>query len=340
MKHRREVSPLLKRKLAPRSIFAPGMKIRMNIVPMFLALVVPWAVFTLCCGLTAFRLMYYHPVVVIFLLGGICAFCLASIIYAVWARRRNPDPTWFSYFALLMGLAALAGTLVGMQLYKRYTKSFLQFQDLNVVRDVDAGSAKGGNVMDAGALFFAPGTRIDEEKSSHFKQQTLYCVAPIVSSHLIPETQSYDFWVVGKDCCSTSSSDFRCGAWDEGRARSGIRILDDADLAYYRLAVQQAESTFNIMAKHPIFIEWSLDPVKDMAARYHRLLQTFISAIAMAFIVGLFCLCVAIIGFSFLGRGASRYTEPYYMDHAHHQHGGFAGPGYSGHSHGGPIYMV
>merc|ERR1712226_1286683 len=100
-----------------------------------------------------------------------------------------------------------------------------------------------------------------------------YCVAPIVQKNLsMPVTHSYDFWVVGEDCCSTTSSDFRCGQWRNPAARSGIRVLDTHDSMYYRLAVQQAETLYGIVSTHPIFFTWVEDPQAEVSSLH---LQAF-----------------------------------------------------------------
>eukprot|EP00439_Symbiodinium_sp_Y106_P075243 s846_g14.t2 len=77
-------------------------------------------------------------------------------------------------------------------------------------------------------------------------------VAPIVGPGVsTPLRQTYDFWAIGKDCCSVGASDFRCGSWGSTQAHTGLREVNEADLEYYRLAVQQAASLYDIMALGP-----------------------------------------------------------------------------------------
>ena len=71
----------------------------------------------------------------------------------------------------------------------------------------------GQQLLDAGIVQFAPGSQLDVKKSMGFKNGELYCVAPIVFGTASPV--SYDFWAVGKDCCSGSQADFSCRRWAE-----------------------------------------------------------------------------------------------------------------------------
>lgn len=175
-----------------------------------------------------------------------------------------PDPTWLTFFALAIGIALFAGTYKGLSVYRQFTEPYLSLQSMKVTGmgendgfDVNKG---GEAIMDAGIVRFSPTTSVDLERTSHFMYKTLYCVAPLVDGGTAPQSQSYDIWVVGKNCCATGASDYRCGLWQDNGALFGTRVTADEDLAYYRLAVQQAESVFGMMARHPIFFTQSTDP--------------------------------------------------------------------------------
>merc|ERR1740123_2703950 len=116
--------------------------------------------------------------------------------------------------------------------------------------------------MDAGRVVFSPGSSLDVSKAMGFRNEDTYCVAPVASGSVQGHAPlaSYDFWAVGKNCCSGSAGDFRCGWYDAKRARGGVRMVRDEDRAFYRLAVQQAQSTFQIKSVHPLFFHWVEDP--------------------------------------------------------------------------------
>lgn len=295
--------PPVKDRLAqPRSIFAPGSRIRMNFVPLFLNLFLPWGVFTICNGLTSFSLMNERPTLVFVLLGLVFAFWLASCYLAYWARVHLPEPTWFTYAAVAIGIAFISGTYSGLSHFGSSGASYNKVADLKVASQVDVNIATGLDVLDAGVVFFADGTHLDGMRSWHFKQRHLYCVAPIVSN----KSRTFDFWAVGRDCCSVDSSDFRCGAWGASNAHTGIRVLDE-DVPFYRLAVQQAETLYGIVATHPTFFRWSQDPVAEMESQQHESFRKYQAQTMEAFVVCLLGLGLMAFRFAWLGRSSSAY---------------------------------
>merc|ERR1719162_2510393 len=200
---------------------------------------IPWGIFLFVCGMCSFSVMYFKPMMGYGLLafGVLC--WVGSVLLALNRRKYDPEPGWYMFFAIMAGLAIFAGWWLGSGIYNTFSFPYYQVRDLKVVSNVDAMTERGQNVMDAGMMYFAKGNRIDPRRAWHFKQKTVYCVAPIIKGKNsdVPDTQSFDFWAVGKDCCSVSASDFRCGAYNDPKARSGIRVLNDADRPFYRLAV-------------------------------------------------------------------------------------------------------
>lgn len=168
--------------------------------------------------------------------------------------------------------------------------------------------------MDAGILYFAQNNHLDSMKSWHFKHRSLYCVAPVTNG-ATPGTQSYDFWAVGEDCCSTTTSDFRCGPdWGSLTARAGIRVLDADELQNYRLAVQQAETLYGVVATHPIFFRWSKDPLHEVNSWNEKAFKSYVYMVALAFVVSLLVVVLATCKFAWIGRASSAYAMDFYSD--------------------------
>jgi len=287
----------------------------MNIVPMFLNIFVPWGVFIIVLGITSFYIMYSRPMVGYAVVAVAILFWFISFLFGLRMRKSDPEPTWFLYFSISLGVAVFAAIILGENIYSNYSFPYYQVRDLKAISNLDASREHGQNVMDAGIFYFAEGNKIDAMRTWHFKQKTVYCVAPITKGYpSVPETQSFDFWAVGKDCCSESASDFRCGAYSNPSARGGIRNLNDADQAFYRLAVEQATALYGIQASHPVFFEWSADPKVDVASWNQRGFNRYLVYVSFALVLACFAMAMASCKFSFLGRAESVYGEQIYSD--------------------------
>merc|ERR1719502_1744702 len=109
---------------------------------------------------------------------------------------------------------------------------------------------------------FTKGSSLWLQRSIGFKNEDVYCVAPIRSAN---NTQStFDFWAVGINCCSGHAPDFQCGEFSNPMARSGLRVMDLQARDNFRLAVKEAEAAFNIQAPHPVFMHWMMDPQAEV----------------------------------------------------------------------------
>lgn len=303
--------PLMHRLHAPRSVFTPGHRIRMNVVPMFLNIFLPWLVFIAVLSICSFKLMYSRKPMAYILLVLLVASWIVSFFVARDKRKNDPEPAWFSYFSIMLGVAIFFGYVLGRGIFMDWSWNYYTLKDLKVIGHLDASKELGQNVMDAGVVYFAEGNKIDSMRSWHFKQDTVYCVAPIIAGEYpaVPETQSFDFWAVGKDCCSVSASDFRCGAFSNPKSRSALRAISQQDTPYYRLAVEQAETLYGIMATHPVFFEWTQDPLERMNLWMERSFIHFVMYASMAFVVSLLGVSCASCKFAWLGRSESIYAQ-------------------------------
>merc|ERR1719387_2372754 len=155
---RREMDPLLKQKIMkPRGVFNVGTRLRMNVVPLFLNIFIPWGAFIFCSALLGLRFRYNYA-----------SFAYALFV-AVRARKSEPDPTWFTYFAIMLGIGVFAGGYWGDMIYENYYRNYYEIKDLKVVGHLDVAKESGQNNMDAGIIYFAEGNKIDGTKSWHFK---------------------------------------------------------------------------------------------------------------------------------------------------------------------------
>jgi len=312
-----QIHPEVKDRLArQRSVFAPGHRIRMNIIPMFLNVFVPWGLWILIVGIAGFSLMYFHPgvawtLIILIIVGWIGAFGMA-----VYARRQMADPQWFSYFALITAIAIIYGLIHGLVIYNLHNEGYFAITDLKRIDGVNPATDKGQNMMDGGVFTFVEGSRVDPTRSWHFKQGILYCVAPIIGSPVQPETLGYDFWAVGKDCCSVSSSDFRCGDAVNPASRTAVRVLGSSDMQMYKLAVEQTEALYNIQSPHPIFFQWYENAQAEIDSWSNAGFNSFLRHCAFFFVVCLFGMTLFSCKYSYIGRGESVYDMDFYDDPA------------------------
>lgn len=236
---------------------------RLNVVAAILSLFVPWLLFCLVYCLFSFDTHYKQPsmcligagvalfVVVVF---GVLA---AAVLMARRAGDWSQEPTWYIFLFATSLLAWALALGVGNYNFWHNTQPFFDVQNLNSYSGVDPSRQRGQQMMDIGRAQFVEGTHLDLSKAMGFHNLDTYCVAPITSGN--SPLASYDFWAVGVNCCASDSADFRCGEFANPHASAGLRLMRDEQRPFFRLAVQQAESVYNIKATHPLFFTWMQD---------------------------------------------------------------------------------
>lgn len=285
---------------ASASVFTPGKRRRMNLVAICLNIFLPWFMFSSLYAAMSFSFHYQRPAVtwlLVFL--GVCVVFLAGLM-AVQARKKDRDPMWYTFATIALALAVVLAVILGDMNFSYNMQPFYDIENLNTYPSVNPAREKGQQLMDAGRVYFADGAMLDMRKAMGFKNLDLFCVTPIV--HGEDQLASYDFWAVGINCCSGVSADFRCGEFNNPHARSGLRLMRDDQRPFFRLAVQQAEAAYNIKATHPLFFYWMQDPVAEMNAYRDDGFKYYLLGIFTHFAFNLFCVVIAVVGFSKIGR--------------------------------------
>jgi len=283
-----------------------GDRRRLNVVPICLNLFLPWMLFSSLFAVMSFSIHYHSPQLanVMVLVGGIMVLIAGLLAYLAWRKRQenfaNRDPTWFifGFIALLIGW--ILGTVFGSLNFTYNMQPYYDVLNLSSYPSVNPAKEKGQQLMDGGRVYFTEGSVLDRTKSMSFKNLDLYCVAPIVNTK--EPLQSYDFWAVGLNCCSSTTSDFRCGEFNNPHARSGLRLMRDDQRPFFRLAVQQAEAAYNIRATHPLFYYWTPDPVAEINSYRDDGFKYFLLGVFTHFLFNMFCVACAVVGFSKIGR--------------------------------------
>jgi hypothetical protein len=258
----------------------------------------------------SFSLHYEGPVFAYAIVFAALFVVLVSGGYAAAEARRKMTgvgkvPTWYVFFFATALVAWLAGVVLGDANFFMNLQPFYDMNNLGSYDNIDPSLFRGQQLMDAGRIFFTNTTKIDLRRAMGFRNQEMYCVAPISVAHgngTFETLQTYDFWAVGVGCCSGDNPDFHCGEFNNPSARGGLRLMRDGDRAFFRLAVQQAEAAYNIRATHPLFFTWMQDPAAEVSAYQDQGQQFFLVGIASYFVFQLFLVVVATIVFSKLGR--------------------------------------
>jgi hypothetical protein len=247
---------------------------RINIIALAMGLFVPWLVFCLIFAMLSFHMHFQYADVcqVISIVVGVSL--VGGIVFSLFTMLRqrlseggygDREPSVGLFVCTTALVAFIVATYLGDHNYRTTMVQTYDLLSLNTYEGVDPALMRGQGLMDAGQVRFAEGAQPLLSKAIGFRNEDTYCVAPITGGIVndVPLT-TYDFWAVGTNCCSSTSTgagaDFHCGAVNASNARGGIRVVGDDQRAFYRLAVQQAESAFQIKAIHPLFFHWVLDP--------------------------------------------------------------------------------
>jgi len=201
---------------------------------------------------------------------------LVSLGFGVLAfnatEKTGGDPLWLGLLSLLCVVAWIWAFLYGNSSFYDHMQPYYDLQQLNVYQGVDPSTMNGNQFMDFGILGFVESASVARNLSMAFKNGDTYCAAPLRVNASVPE--SYDFWAVGINCCS-SQHDYNCG---EFKAHSGLRVARESLRSFYQLTVQQAAATYDIPVNNPIYFEMVTDPADRINGRQDEALKNFLSA--------------------------------------------------------------
>lgn len=249
--------------------FAHGLGARrqLNWWAVFLAVMVPVALFTGTFCAMSFELGYSHPQSALLVVLSAFFFTLLVAAFSVQAKRtemRGGERTWHSFIFSTCLLACFLGSCLGYINLSTNATRYYDYISLRKAVDVDPGQLQGQSLLDAGEVDFKMGTHIDRSLHSLWHKGKTWCVAPIVSKDGA-KMASYDFWAVGMDCCSAATGDFSCGvvytSWASGsEPPAGLRVMDTSEIRGYELALEQATAAHKIQSQRPIFLYMQKTP--------------------------------------------------------------------------------
>lgn len=301
--------------LQKQSPFIPRQRKQLNAVAICISLFIPSALFSLMYWVMSFFPHYKTPLLCyLVVLAGLCLVAMtaylafdavkkkqeAGVVQFVAGNQSDAhrEPTWLIFLFATCLQAWFMGVALGEMNYMKHTQPYYDVSNMETYPSVDPSSMRGQQLMDAGRVMFTPGSRLDLTKSRGYKNLEDYCVAPIVSEHDTRPVPSYDFWAVGVNCCSGSQADFHCGEFNNPRASAGLRLMQDDQSEFFRLAVQQASAAYNIKAEHPLFFHWMQDPIAEVNEYMDEGFKYYFFGVTVHFIFQFFLVLAACIVFA------------------------------------------
>lgn len=265
----------------------------------------PWLLFTGLFACLSFKLHFLYPS-----LSTAVAWLTFALVVGVgalaWRDRPRTSrgeedivPRRHVPLFVAMAIAWILAMVLGNLNYRSYIHPFYQLQSLNTYPNVDPSQVEGKQVMDGGIIHFSQGSMLDLNRSMGFKNEDVYCVAPITLAN--QPASSYDYWAVGFNCCTGDKADFKCGQYANKYARSGLRLMEDDKRPFLRLAVQQAEAQYGIKAAHPNFYYWAEDPAAELSSYWEIGYSYFSLAVFVYFGLSLLYVAIAMASFSWTG---------------------------------------
>jgi len=293
--------------LAKKVVFVPNGPRRLNLLAVCTMLVVPWLHFTCLYWAMCFQWHFNYPASTWCLM--FLSFAVAAIFAAIGyiRQQREADPSWYLYFAGAILVGTVLAIILGETVFWNLTEPYYNLAALNTYSGVDPALYKGQMVADAAKISFTTGSHVDTRHAMAFKHVDMYCVAPITNKKKDDSLSgaAVDFWTVGINCCNDRGSTgerFNCGDPHNPFARSAIRSLDIENHKYYRLAVQQAEAAYGLVASSPVFVEWVQDPVNTISVMMVRGRAYFAGGSIAYFMMNFATLSYLLLAFGKMGR--------------------------------------
>jgi len=263
--------------VAKRTQFIPQKRFRVNVLAVCVNIVYPWLLFMGVFWVMAFDVHYKYPTLAWCVV--LASLVLSAVLGTITSLRRRHHGTgscpmaWYGYATGATFVATVLAALFGNMIFANYSSTFYDYQTLSSFAFVSPARWRGAMVMSAGKVYFDD-AHLDQKKAMGFKQKDTYCVVPITVGD--KKLATYDFWAVGVNCCGKGT--FQCGPdYNNPQAKAGLRNLDEEHRPFFRLAVQQAEAAYGVTATHPIFLNWSQEPLvdenrlRDSGTKYFRI---------------------------------------------------------------------
>lgn len=195
------------------------------------------------------------------LVMAVVACCLGAAALFMAISSFNKQGPIYLHLGILVLIATIAGAVIGSFAFGYF---FLQYWRAGLGAHYNVLPTEPAIVhQDAGELSFATSAKVDIGKTIGYKDNAVYCVAPILDDS---QANVVNYWAAGVDCCEPRSN-FRCDDVTDAMAKSGVVIPPGGPLvwpsgyAQFQAAAQEAAAAYGLhTTEEPVFVRWVLDP--------------------------------------------------------------------------------
>eukprot|EP00397_Hematodinium_sp_SG-2012_P051669 GEMP01060681.1.p1 GENE.GEMP01060681.1~~GEMP01060681.1.p1 ORF type:complete len:319 (+),score=61.27 GEMP01060681.1:159-1115(+) len=219
------------------------------------------------------------------------AVVIATLVMSVYFGYPAPSPFRRKVYDWTPLMCYLGACVLGLYFgHTNYDSSLKPYYTLLMNREYTTvvASEPAGAHLDAGIIYFVPGSRLDVTQGTAYTDahsRFTLCAAPVIDD----TTTSMSFWAVGIGCCS--SEQFWCDDAADPSVRSAARwtppfMTRHIDLDFRPVAAKAAAMHGFTLGDEQLFLQWVKDPT---ALKYGMLRDG---------IVGYFLfLCIALVLF-------------------------------------------
>jgi len=243
--------------------------------------IVTYAFTLLLCSAANFRynngslvaLLYYAGLALALLVPLVAAGLIVAGILSTRSHSRVRVSaavywSWWPVWRLVLCLlAAVVGSHLGNTIWTEQLLPYTRLGRLQAYSNINPRITAGQRLQDAGVVAFNASSGVDRTRAGCLKNGATYCVAPIVLGDDAVKAMglgtlhgTQDLFMAGVDCCDCPG-EFRCGDWNVPMPLGGLRVFDAARHSFYTLAAEDWAATLKTGVGHPIFFEWTADPM-------------------------------------------------------------------------------
>ena len=134
------------------SIFTPDARIRINFVPIVLAVILPWILYVVLLTTSIFRFRHDHESVQSAFYWSIVGGLFCFFVYRLTKEIHTVEARWTRAGFCFTIIAVIAALISSFSIYSAYLQRYYDTMDLRTYPLVDVASTHGKDVMDAGVM--------------------------------------------------------------------------------------------------------------------------------------------------------------------------------------------